>query len=104
WFNYDLLGEVNFWRDYLGQSRSRIIASVGSAGQTLVLSTTLLSSQVEWPGIPAQYDKPFKNVEYLDDRSAWAELPEELLEALDEAGDGEDGGGEEDDEAGQELE
>lgn len=87
WFNYDLLGEVNFWRDYLGDSKSRIVASFGSHQQTLVISTHLLSCEVEWPGIPAEHDKPFKNVEYVDDRSAWAELPDSAYEEDEEQDD-----------------
>jgi len=43
-FNYDLLGEVNFWRDFLSDSEPRIILNFGK-GQHLIISTS--NSQFE---------------------------------------------------------
>ncbi len=72
-YNYDLLGEVNFWRDYLSDSSPRIILRFGSQ-QHIVISTRLLSGVVGWPGIPKEHAKPFRNVDYVDDMFSWAEL------------------------------
>lgn len=72
-FNYDLLGEVQFWRDFLSKSQPRITLSFGS-NQYTIISTNLLNGNVTWPGIPEEYAKPFKNVEYVDDLFSWAEF------------------------------
>ncbi|MFG3026906.1 HNH endonuclease [Streptomyces sp. NPDC048254] len=90
-FNYDLLAEVQFWRDFLGKSSPRISFPFGD-GQSLVISTSLSSGQVRWPGIPPEHDMPFKNVEYVDDLFTWAEA-ESLSEddALDHEQDEEAG-------------
>lgn len=81
-FNYDLLVEVNFWRDYLSDGRPRIILSFGPQ-QLLIMSTTPISGIVSWPGIPEEYAKPFKNVQYIDDLFSWGELSQ-LESAIDE--------------------
>ena len=72
-FNYDLLGEVHFWRDYLSDSRPRIIMPFGDK-QRVIVSSTLMSGAVTWPGIPPEHDKPFTNIEYADDLFSWAEV------------------------------
>jgi hypothetical protein len=72
-FNHDLLGEVQFWRDFLGRSTPLIFFPFGTDRQNLIVSTSLSSGQVRWPGIPAEHDMPFKNVEYVDDLFTWAE-------------------------------
>jgi hypothetical protein len=72
-FNYDLLGEVQFWRDFLSRSSSTITLPFGASPQRLLISTSLGSTKVQWPGIPDEYAMPFKNVEYLDDLFTWAE-------------------------------
>ncbi len=72
-FNYDFLGEVHFWRDYLSNSRPRIIMPFGDK-QRIIVSSTLMSGTVMWPGIPPEYDKPFTNIEYVDDLWSWAEV------------------------------
>lgn len=73
-FNYDLLGEIQFWRDYLSESKPRILLPFGHARQTIVIPTTLMQGEVTWPGIPEEHAKPFTNVEYVDDLFSWAEL------------------------------
>jgi hypothetical protein len=83
-FNYDLLGEVQFWRDFLSESQPRIIMALGSK-QHIVISTNLMDGHVTWPGIPEEYAKPFKNVEYVDDLFSWAEFT-----ALDDEQENED--------------
>jgi hypothetical protein len=72
-FNYDLLGEVNFWRDFLSDSGPRIILNFGR-GQHIIVSTTMMQTEIDWPGIPERYAKPFKNVDYAEDLFTWAEL------------------------------
>lgn len=72
-FNYDLLGEVNFWRDFLSEARPRIILPFGT-NQSIIVSTTPMGSVVTWPGIPEEHAKPFKNVTYVDDLFSGAEL------------------------------
>jgi hypothetical protein len=81
-FNYDLLGEVQFWRDFLGKSSPRIILPFGTDGQSLIISTALGTGKVRWPGIAPEHDLPFKNVEYVDNLFTWAEAEE----ALDDGG------------------
>lgn len=65
-YNYDLLGEVNFWRDFLSGSKSKIILSF-SKTQKIIISTSMMQSEVNWLGIPEEYTKPFKNVDYETD-------------------------------------
>ncbi len=72
-FNYDLLGDVQFWRDYLGGSSARIVLSFGPRVERLVILTDLMHGTVKWPGIPPEHDMPFRNVSYVDDLLSWAE-------------------------------
>jgi hypothetical protein len=72
-FNYDLLAEVQFWRDFLSKSSSAIVFPFGSSEQNLVVSTSMACGDVRWPGIPAEHTMPFKNIEYVDDLFTWAE-------------------------------
>jgi hypothetical protein len=72
-FNYDLLGEVNFWRDYLSGSGPRIIINFGR-GQHIIVSTTMIQTDIDWPGIPEEFARPFKNVDYAEDLFSWAQL------------------------------
>jgi len=81
-FNYDLLGEVQFWRDFLSRSSPTIAMPFGPNPQRLLVSTSMGSTKVRWPGIPDEHAKPFKNVEYLDDLFSWAEA-EGLLDEAD---------------------
>lgn len=74
-FNYDLLGDVNFWRDYLSGGRPRIMLRFGG-GQRIGISTTLMAADVEWPGIPKEYALPFTNIDYEEDLFSAAELNE----------------------------
>jgi hypothetical protein len=65
-YNYDLLGEVNFWRDFLSGSKPKIILPF-SRTQKIIISTSMMQSEVNWLGIPEEYAKPFKNVDYEAD-------------------------------------
>lgn len=80
-FNYDLLRELNFWRDYLSDSKARIVFPFGT--QSLVINTTMMQADIEWPGIPQEHAKPFKNIEYADD-GAWAILSDNGVEDEDD--------------------
>jgi hypothetical protein len=73
-FNYDLLAEVHFWRDFLSNSQPRILLPFGHPRQAIVVPTTLMQGNVSWPGIPDEHAKAFTNVEYLDDLFSWAEF------------------------------
>jgi predicted MPP superfamily phosphohydrolase len=72
-YNYDLLEEINFWRDYLSGSQPRIVFEFGK-GQHIVVSTSIMSAPINWPGIPEEYAKKFTNVEYEDDLFSQAAL------------------------------
>ena len=72
-FNYNLLGDLQFWRDYLGGSSARIVLSFGPNVDRLIVLTNLMRGTVSWPGIPPEHDLPFRNVSYLDDLLSWAE-------------------------------
>ena len=82
-FNYDLLGDINFWRAYLSNREPRIILSFGT--QAVIVSTTMMSTEIEWPGMPEEFRKPFRNVEYPESLFSRA-----ALESLGESGEDED--------------
>ena len=88
-FNYDLLGEVNFWRYFLSDGEPRIILNFGS-GSYATISTTMMQTEVDWPGIPEKYAKPFKNIEYAEDLFSWAKLQELSVNTEDEFGEYDD--------------
>ena len=67
-FNYDLLEELQFWRDYLSDSSPRIVFPF-EPGQHIIVSNRLMESEIEWPGIPEEYAKPFRNIEHEEDLS-----------------------------------
>jgi hypothetical protein len=83
-FNYDLLEEINFWRDFLSGGRPRITLKFG-ANQHIIISTTMMSTQIEWPGIPEEHAKEFRNIEYEEDLFSSAELADLEQDARDEA-------------------
>jgi hypothetical protein len=87
-FNYDLLGEMQFWRDYLSESSARMTLRFTETS-ALVVSTSLLEGSVAWPGIPAEYAMPFSNVHFVDDLFSWAEgnPPEEFTDEWEESDD-----------------
>lgn len=81
-YNYGLLGEVNFWRDYLSGSKSKIILPF-SKTQRIIISTSMMQSEVNWLGIPEEFAKPFKNVDYETDPLD----EDELIDLLGDDGD-----------------
>ena len=74
-FNYDLLEDVNFWRDFLSGGEPRIILQFAPES-AIIISTTMMSSEIEWPGIPKEFAKPFENVEYEDNLFTSAQVQE----------------------------
>ena len=48
-YNFDLLREVQFWRDFLSQGKLRITCLFGR--QALVIENTLMSARVTWPEV-----------------------------------------------------
>jgi hypothetical protein len=90
-FNYDLLEELQFWRDYLSDSSPRIVFPF-EPGQHIVVSNRLMESEIDWPGIPEEYAKPFRNIEPEEDLFTAAnreQLEEEYLDNEDEWDDAE---------------
>jgi len=81
-FNYDLLEDVNFWRDYLSGGRPRIVLRFGEMSG-IIISTSLMSATVQWPGIPEEHAKPFANVDYDEDLFTSAELQDLQTESSD---------------------
>jgi hypothetical protein len=47
-FNYDLLEELQFWRDYLSESSPRMVFPF-EPGQHIVVSNRLMESEIDWP-------------------------------------------------------
>lgn len=82
-FNYDLLGDLNFWRDFLSGGTPRIVFPF-DRNQVLSVSSTLLSAPITWPGLPPEKAKPFRNVEYDDDLLSWAGLERYFDETEDD--------------------
>jgi len=74
-FNYDLLEDINFWRDFLSEGRPRIVLRFGLQSM-IAISTTMMAASVEWPGIPEEFMKSFSNIEYEDNLFTLAEASE----------------------------
>lgn len=72
-YNEALLTELNFWRDYLSGGRPRLHFDFGE--QSLMVSTTLLSASVDWPGVPDDA-RPFTHIAYEEDLFTRIELSE----------------------------
>ncbi len=72
-FNYDLLEDVNFWRDYLSGGQPRITMRFGEK-VGIIIPTSLMASKVQWPGIPEEFAKPFTNIDYEEDLFTSAEF------------------------------
>lgn len=82
-FNYDLLGDLQFWRDFLSDSKPRVIFPFGRE-QRIVVLTSMMETAIKWPGIPEEYAKPFKNVEYEEDLFSWAEYANPMYDEDDD--------------------
>ncbi|MBD2772500.1 hypothetical protein [Iningainema tapete] len=102
-FNYDLLEDVNFWRYFLSDGQPRIIFPF-EKGQRIIVSSTMMQGEIEWPGIPEEYAKPFKNVEYPEDLFSLAALANLKNDDLSEVDNWEDWDSDEDEEQEEEDE
>ncbi len=77
-YNYELLGELQFWKDYLTNGQPRAILDFG--GQSLVIGGELMRGDVEWPGVPDD-ELPFENVAPPEDLFTVAAYDRALNEA-----------------------
>jgi hypothetical protein len=57
-YNYQLLGELQFWKEYLSSGNPAMILDYG--GQSLVIDAELTIGSAEWPGVPGDV-RPFEN-------------------------------------------
>lgn len=74
-YNYDLLGELQFWKEYLSDAQPRIIVDLG--GQSLVIDARLMHTDVEWVGV-ANDDLLFENTAREDDLFSTAEYDQAM--------------------------
>ena len=72
-YNFDVLQDVQFWRDYLSGSSPRIIARFG--GQALVIENDLISTTVTWPAVRDDLGNRLQAT-YEDDLFSLADLQE----------------------------
>lgn len=63
-YNSNLLGDLQFWKQYLSKGEPRIIFDFG--GQSLVVNAELAAAPIKWPGVPNDV-KRFTNVVAEDD-------------------------------------
>jgi hypothetical protein len=73
-YNFDVLQDVQFWRDYLSGSSPRIIARFGG-GQALVIENDLISTTVTWPTVRDDLGNRLQAT-YEDDLFSLADLQE----------------------------
>jgi hypothetical protein len=86
-YNHSLLSEINFWRDFLSGGQPRIVLTFGQ--QSLVIGTTLVQTQVSWPGVPGDV-RPFKNVMIPENLFSFHEVDELFDDELEGDWDEED--------------
>lgn len=79
--NYDLLGELNFWREFLSYSSPRITCAFGT--QSLVIETELMHTTVTWPGVPED-SRPFRHTRFEEGLFSYAEYQEVLSSEMGE--------------------
>jgi hypothetical protein len=59
-WNIDVLEELNFWRDFFCEGAPRLIVPFGGKS-AISISANFLSGNVQWPGVPPERAKQFKN-------------------------------------------
>ncbi len=79
-FNYDLLGDIQFWRSFLSDDQPRILLSYGGPPQYMEISTNLMETKILWPGMPEEHAKPFKNVYLPETLFSWVALEQLIRE------------------------
>jgi hypothetical protein len=72
-FNYNLLSDIQFWRDFLSDGTPRISISFGD-NQALVIPNKMMEAEISWPGMPEEHAKPFKNIAPDEDLFTWSDF------------------------------
>lgn len=72
-FNNDLLEDLQFWRSFLSDGKPRITLQFGS-GQQLIISSSMLEGQIEWPGMPEAFKLSFQNTDFSEDLFSLADM------------------------------
>lgn len=78
-YNFDVLKEVQFWRDFLSQGNPRISCLFGK--QALVIDNSLMSASITWPEVSGDHANRM-SARYDDDLFSLADLHE--VAAFDE--------------------
>lgn len=89
-YNIDLLGELQFWRDFLADGKPFIEMNFGH--ERLVIDAHLLAGEIEWPGVTGD-SVSFKNERAEMDLFASAAYDAALEAGLDDDDELEDDGG-----------
>ena len=79
-YNFDVLGEIHFWRDFLSRGAPRVSRGAPRAimkfgRQSLIVDAQILDTEVTWPTIPEDSTPHMKAV-YLDDLVSLADYNE----------------------------
>jgi hypothetical protein len=80
-YNINVLTEVNFWRAYLSARSPRFIFKFGT--QNLIVSTTMMNTDVSWPGVPKDIAL-FRDAQYQDNLLTYVEYESALASEVDE--------------------
>lgn len=72
-YNFDVLREVQFWRDFLSEGKPRITCSFGR--QALVIDNDLISASITWPEVVGDQANRMA-ASYEDDLFTLADLNE----------------------------
>jgi hypothetical protein len=72
-WNFDVLEELNFWREFLFQGRPHLIVPFGDFA-AVSISANFLSMEVMWPGVPPERAKSYKNAEVEENLFTSVEL------------------------------
>lgn len=72
-YNFDVLKEVQFWRDFLSQGNPRVNCLFGNQG--LVIENSLMSARITWPEISGDQANRM-SASYEDDLFTLADLQE----------------------------
>lgn len=86
-YNHELLTDVQFWRDFLSDTKPRIIFPFYK--QSVVVLSNMLEGVVSWPGMPSDHAKSFTNPYFQETLFSWMEK-QSLEDDLDEIDDEED--------------
>ncbi|GIV76289.1 MAG: hypothetical protein KatS3mg050_0683 [Litorilinea sp.] len=79
--NYDLLADIQFWRNFLSDSTPRILLPFGGK-QYVEIANRLMETTIQWPGMPVEHAKPFKNVVLPETLFSLAEMDQ--IEDMDD--------------------